>query len=116
KQTCGKTTVEFDERCNYACNCSPNGGCHWSVGCPDGKGGTITTSGTGLTAKPPKFPSVVIAGTLEGGAMILAKMWKRSVTVPPKLRRRRIRRRTLRGTPDEIAHTLGLQLGPKRRT
>jgi predicted amidophosphoribosyltransferase len=45
---------------------------------------------------------------------MLQKSWNRRVIVPAKLRRVRIRRRTFKGTPEQIADALGVQLGPKR--
>jgi hypothetical protein len=114
KNTCGKTTVVYDNRCSWECNCGPSVGCTWTVSCPDGKGGTIETTGTGFTTTPPRHPSVAIAGNLAGCARLLQKRWKRPVIVPPTLRSKTIRRRTLKGTPEEIAHSLGLQLGPRR--
>jgi hypothetical protein len=113
-QTCGKTTVTYDKRCSYSCSCLPGAGCHWTVSCPDGSGGSIDTSGTGLTAQPPRYPSVTIVGNLEACARMLAKAWKRPVTVPPGLRGKTIRLRTLKGTPEEVAEALGLQLGSRR--
>jgi hypothetical protein len=44
---------------------------------------------------------------------MLQETWKRSVIVPANLRNRSIRKRTLGGTPEQIADALGLQLGPK---
>jgi hypothetical protein len=75
--------------------------------------GTVFT-GTGLTAPGgPKHPHVTLAGDLAACARILQQAWGRRVIVPPNLRRARIRRRTLRGTPEQIADALGLQLGAK---
>jgi hypothetical protein len=55
--------------------------------------------------------------TLDGNISVLSKIlqetWKRRVIVPANLRNRSIRKRTLRGTPEQIANALGLQLGPK---
>jgi hypothetical protein len=48
------------------------------------------------------------------GAKILEKAWNRRVTVPANLRRAKIRKRTFKGKPEQIAQALGLQLGPKR--
>lgn len=85
-QTCGKTTIWYEDTCGYCCNCSPTSGCSWIVGCPDGSGGLTYTSGTGLVISPPKFPAVTLAGSLLACAQILAKVWKRPVTVPVNLR------------------------------
>ena len=112
--TCGKTPVVYDSRCSYSCSCLPNAGCKWTVSCPDGAGGTFDTTGTGLTAAPPRRPSVTVAGDLETCAKMLEKVWKRRVVVPVNLRNKRIRRRTLTGTSEEMAHALGLELGPRR--
>jgi hypothetical protein len=43
---------------------------------------------------------------------MLAKAWQRRVTVPPRMRGQKIRKRTLKGSPEEIAAALGLRLGP----
>jgi hypothetical protein len=110
KTSCGKTTVEYDERCAYTCGCLPGGGCNWTVSCPDGRGGWIYTSGTGLVAQPTEEPHVTVAGTLESCAKGLARLWKRRVIVPTNLRNKRIRRRRFTGTPEEIARALGVRL------
>jgi hypothetical protein len=44
---------------------------------------------------------------------MLQENWKRRVIVPANLRNRKIRKRTLKGTPEEIAAALGLRLGRK---
>ncbi len=111
--SCGKTTVNYDDVCAYSCSCAPGGGCNWIVSCPDGRGGWIYTSGTGLIAQPPTHPHVTIAGTLELCAKGLEKLWKRQVIVPKGLRKKTIRRRTLEGTPEHIAQVLGVTLGRK---
>ncbi|MGZ5475713.1 MAG: hypothetical protein ACXW29_04630 [Thermoanaerobaculia bacterium] len=84
------------------------------MSCPDGHGGTLDTSGTGLVSTPPKHPSVKISGELAVCAKALGKLWKRAVIVPSNLRNKKVRARTLKGTREEIAEALGLQLGPKR--
>ena len=109
KQTCGKTEVTYDDRCSYHCSCLPDAGCKWTVHCP----GNITTTGTGMTT-PGGKPHVTVAGDLAVCAKMLAKAWKRRVIVPTALRARRIRSRTLEGTPEEIAQALGLRLGARR--
>jgi hypothetical protein len=115
--TCGKTTVTYDERCAYTCGCLPGQGCNWIVSCPDGKGGWIYTSGTGRVANPPSHPpTVTVAGPLALCAKALEKIWKQPVIVPAALRTKILRRRTLKGTPEEIAHMLGLRLGSARPT
>ena len=110
KQTCGNTTVDVDARCSWVCNCIPGKGCDWTVSCPDGQGGTIKTTGTGLTATPPKHPTVSVAGDLALIAESLAHLWKRPVTVHGNPTHERVER-TVKGTPEEIAHALGLKLG-----
>jgi hypothetical protein len=110
KQTCGKTTVDVDARCSWVCNCLPGKPCDWTVSCPDGMGGWISTTGTGLTTTPPRHPTIKVAGNLAGIAICLTRAWKRPVTVPEGPGRKKIER-TLKGTPEEIAHALGLKLG-----
>jgi hypothetical protein len=61
---------------------------------------------------------VTLDGNITECAKALQEAWHRRVIVPPKLRGRKIRKRTLRGTPEQIAAVLGLQLGsriPKRK-
>jgi hypothetical protein len=113
---CGKTEIEYDETvCSYACACAPNQPCFWTVTCPGPGGKDITTSGTGLVVSPPTDrPSVVVAGNLAVAAKVLAKVWRRRVVVPSRLRGVRIRRRTLKGTPEEISRALGLSVGARR--
>ncbi|MFZ1136839.1 MAG: hypothetical protein WAN69_17965 [Candidatus Korobacteraceae bacterium] len=112
--TCGKTTINYDESCSYSC--VYNGvGFKWSVSCSDGKGGSTTTSGTGIVKHPPKIPSATIAGDLEVCAKMLSSVWKRPVIVPVSLRGTRVRKRTVRGTKEEIAEALGLQLGARQK-
>jgi hypothetical protein len=75
--------------------------------------GTVFTGEGFKPPKPPKHPHVTVAGNLEAIAMALEKAWNRRVTVPEKLRGRIIRKRMLKGTPEEIANALGLELGSK---
>jgi hypothetical protein len=110
KNVCGKITVTFPGDCSYVCTCTPNAGCRWRVTCGD-----WTTGGTGLIAGHPRQPHTSLVGKLEVCAKLLEQTWKRSVIVPAKLRRRRIPKRTFRGTPEQIAQALGLKLGPKRK-
>jgi hypothetical protein len=70
---------------------------NWNVECPDGKGRWINTSGTGLTATPPKYPSVQVAGNLGAIASCLTKTWERKVTTPERLATKRVKR-TLKGS------------------
>jgi hypothetical protein len=41
-------------------------------------------------------------------------MWKRRVTVPSKLAKKKVKR-TLSGSEEEMAHALGLHLGAKKK-
>jgi hypothetical protein len=70
-------------------------------------------TGTGLTVQAPKTPHVTLAGDIAACAQMLQAAWQRRVIVPPDLRGREIRRRTLKGTPEQIAQALGLKLGAK---
>ena len=109
-EKCGSTTITYPSGCAYWCICNASG-CWWTVKC----NGTVFT-GEGLTTpKPPKHPHVTVAGNLAAIAEILEKRLKRSVVVPAKLKGRRIRRRRIRGTAEQVAEALGLQLGPRRR-
>ena len=110
--TCGKTTISYSENCSYQCSCGAGNPpkCSWAVYCPDGKGGYTTTSGTGHGGKPHRHPVLAVAGNLEALAFSLSRLWKRKVTVPKQLRGKRIRKRTLKGTPEQMAKSLGLDL------
>lgn len=108
KAKCGQITITYPSNCSYVCYCTPQSGCTWAVTCGD-----WTTGGKGLTARPPRHSSTTVAGKLDGVAKSLQKTWKRRVIVPANLRRRTIRRRTFRGTPQEIAQALGLKLGSR---
>ena len=119
RATCGKTTITYPKSCSYVCYCTPQSGCTWAVTC-----GTWTTGGKGLTAADPgggggggrpRPPSVTVAGKLDQLAVALAKVWKRPVAVPPGLRGKAVRKRTIKGTPEDVAAALGLELRPKRR-
>jgi hypothetical protein len=113
---CGATTIDYDAtQCSYTCACTPNQPCIWSVSCPGPDGKEVTTSGTGRPPTPVGQPSVVISGNLAAVAKSLEKIWRRRVVVPERLRRKRVRRRMLKGTPEEIARALGFSLGAKRR-
>jgi hypothetical protein len=114
---CGGTFLRYDSaRCAFACTCPIKVTCTWSVTCPDGAGGYLTTSGTGREVEPHKIPALTLAGNLEACAYSLSKLWKRTVTVPEGLRGKKIRQRTLHGTPGEIAEALGLKLGSNRQS
>jgi hypothetical protein len=111
-QKCGTTIIEYDKGCSYSCSCPANKSCSWSVTC----GGTTIATGTGLVNHPHKVSSVTIGGgTPAMCAMNLQRLWNRPVIVPPKLRAQKVRKRTLKGGPEEVAKALGLQLGPRRK-
>jgi hypothetical protein len=85
----------------------------WGVICGATEFGGETEEG--LTTNPPRHPpQVKVSGKLVLCAKILEKLWKRPVTVPKGLRGK-IVKRTVKGTPEEIAKVLGLELGPKRK-
>ena len=109
-EKCGSKTIRYPSECTYSCVCPGGSGpCAWTVIC----NGTVFT-GTGLTAPSvPKHPHVTLAGDIAVCAKILQQAWSRRVIVPANLRRAKIRRRTFRGTPEQIAEALGLQLGPR---
>jgi hypothetical protein len=75
----------------------------------------LATTRTGRRAGPAKGLVVTMDGKLELTAASFGKFLGRPVIVPEKLRGKTIRNRTLKGTPEEIAGALGLELGPKRR-
>jgi hypothetical protein len=110
KAKCGEVPITYPKECSYVCYCTPESGCTWSVTCGD-----WTTGGKGLTTQGPSGPSVVLDGKLAVCAKILQKAWKRTVTVPAKLRRKTIRKRLYRGKPEQIAQALGLKLGARRK-
>jgi hypothetical protein len=58
-------------------------------------------------------PHVTVDGNISVFSKTLQELWRRRVIVPPNLRNRKKRARTLKGTPEEIADSLGLKLGPK---
>lgn len=114
KTTCGKTTIKYDDRCGYVCNCIPGRPCDWTVTCPDGHGGWIKTTGTGLIANPPTgHPHVTVAGLLEACAKSLSVLWKRRVSVPTALGKKKLRKRTIKGNEEAIAAALGLKLSDR---
>jgi hypothetical protein len=108
---CGSAVVQYDgTKCTYTCECIRNNGCFWSVTC-----GEFTISGIGLVREPKTETTVTVAGgNLAMLAKNLERLWNRRVTVPPRLRTQRVRKRTLRGAPEEVAEALGLRVGPKR--
>ena len=109
RATCGKITITYPANCSYVCYCTPQSGCTWAVTC-----GTWTTGGKGLTSARPPRAQATVAGKLDALAKILAKRWNRPVTVPASYRRRTIAKRTLTGTPEQIADALGVKVGSKR--
>ena len=109
KQTCGTKTITYPSDCSYSCVCPAGSSpCTWTVTCGD----TVFT-GTGLTAQGHPNPQVTLEGNISVLSKTLQETWKRRVIVPANLRNRSIRKRTLKGTPEQIANALGLQLGPK---
>ena len=112
-QTCGSKTIRYPSTCSYSCVCpAGNSPCTWTVNC----GGTIFT-GTGLIAPghSGKPPHASVDGAIRDIANMLARAWQRRVIVPPKIRGKKIRKRTLKGTPEQIAAALGLRLGPRTK-
>lgn len=113
-EQCGKTQVNYDsDKCSYKCTKWPGGSFTWYVTCPGG----IHVSGTGLQVGGGHkgLPEgMEVAGKLQMLAKDLENEWKRPVKVPSKLRGKVLRRRTVKGTPEEIAKALGLTLGAKR--
>jgi hypothetical protein len=107
-EKCGSVTIRYPSECAYTCWCGSYG-CRWQVKCD----GTVF-NGEGFTPpKPPKHPHVTLAGDLVACAEALQKAWGRRVIVPKELRGRTIRKRAIRGTPEDIAHALGLELGSR---
>ena len=112
-QKCGTKTITYPAGCSYTCSCpAGNAPCTWTVTCH----GTVFT-GTGLIApdRPGRTPHAHVDGALGDIADMLATTWGRRVIVPPRLRGRKIRKRTLKGTPEQVAAALGLELGPRTR-
>ena len=111
RQVCGTTPITYPSECTYVCICSPGYGCNWSVKCGD-----WTTGGRGLELEGEHTSHVAIHGDLAIAAELLAKSWKRTVRVSEPMRGKVFKRKkTVEGTPEEIAHALGLQLGPLRK-
>ncbi len=112
-QKCGSKTIRYPAERSYSCVCpAGNSPCTWRVKCP----GLPPFTGSGLVASdhhPPKPPHVTLDGTMADIAEMLQQTWQRRVIVPPNLRGRKIRKRTFKGTPDQIASALGFKLGAK---
>ena len=109
--TCGNKKITYPTGSSFSCKCVPLGKCTWVVVLA---GGTVFT-GTDLVAPPhPKPPHVTVSGSLQGIATGLQRLWKRRIIVPHGMGKKKIRSRTLRGTPAEIAAALGLELTKKR--
>ena len=101
KMTCGKIIVTFPADCSYVCVCTPQAGCHWYVSCGD-----WTTGGKGVMAardERPSEPHVTVVGNLEVCAKLLEREWKRPLKLPSMARRQPMKKRTLKGTPEQIA-------------
>lgn len=110
-QSCGTKKITYPSNCTFVCVCPPNGKCVWVVTTPDG---TVFT-GTELVApSKPKRPHVKVVGSLKGIGLALQRVTKRKVVVPSELRDRKLRARTFRGTPADVAEALGLQLTSRR--
>jgi hypothetical protein len=111
---CGTNNVTYDEKqCTYTCYCQPGGcygtqSCSWAVSCPDGKGGWTTVSGTGRVEGNLSDPKVTVAGTLEGLAINLSKMWGRRISAAKVGRTKKRIKRTLSGSKEEIARALSV--------
>jgi hypothetical protein len=87
---CGKSTINYDELCNWTCMCSKELGCSWSVECPDGHGGYTQTSGTGQVQTNPGHPDhFSYDGVTEVIARQLSRITGKRVIVPePELHTR----------------------------
>jgi len=119
---CGKTTIRYPAGCAFMCHCDYNHWarpCTWWVAC---KGTVFTGETTALEVKPdpmppPKPGHTKIGGGVEAVAKILERVTKRSVSVPKDLKGKVIRKRTFKGekTFEQIAESLGLRLGDKKR-
>jgi hypothetical protein len=103
--SCGKAKVTYSDTCSWTCYCQAGRTCQWAVDCPDGHGGTTTTSGTGIVVVT-SWPWTVVQaiygaiqamfgksvtgrqghfsydGTAEGIAAQLEKLTGKRVTVP----------------------------------
>jgi hypothetical protein len=113
-ETCGTKTIRYPGECTYSCVCpAGNSPCTWTVSCP----GFPPITGTGLIAsgQPEEPPHATVDGAIADIANMLEVAWQRRVIVPPKLRGQKIRKRTLKGTPEQIAAALGLEVGPKTK-
>jgi hypothetical protein len=108
---CGSATISYNDKCTFICVQDTTGN-HWQVVCPNGNGKTTTTSGEGREIS--SNPSVFVDGILGFAVVGLSKVWGRPVSVSKELAKKRVKR-TLSGSQEEIARTLGLQLGAKRK-
>ena len=108
-EKCGSVTIRYPSSCAYTCWCSGAYGCRWQVKC----NGTVFNGEGFIPPKPPKNPHVTLAGDLVACAESLQQAWGRRVVVPKELRGKKIRKRTIKGTPEEIALALGLELGSR---
>lgn len=115
-KTCGKMTITFDDGCAYLCTCgAKDTGCDFVTTCPDGKGGYNITIVSSPRTGSPKSPVTTVAGGLEALAFALSSLSKRNVSVPERLVGNVVGKRTIRGTPQEVAEALGLTVGAKRK-
>jgi hypothetical protein len=122
-EKCGNTYITSPSECTYVCACDKTS-CEWAVWCPDNGGWRITSGtskplaspGSGSAGDGRRPPRVTLRGDLEACANAPGEVWNRRVTVPEDLRGLKIRqKRTVTGTPAEIATALGLTLARKRR-
>src|SRR5512132_3815798 len=87
---CGRATVSYDARCSWTCFCSARGGCTWAVDCPDGHGGTISTTGTGIVISEDSPTHVGYDGTAEVIAAALERITGIHIIVPEEQRQTRV--------------------------
>ena len=106
---CGKATITYDTHCAWLCWCGDSG-CHWMLACP-GDDGAVYIDGEGRMKNSdgqptPGPPKLTVAGDIEGCVYALEKFWKRPISVPRALRGKKLRK-TVTGTPEEMARALG---------
>jgi hypothetical protein len=110
--TCGASTLTYDESCFFVCICTGDA-CSWTITC-----GAVQINGKGKArirdprpgTRPRPGDSVKVDGTLGMIAKALEKKWRRPLVVPRGARDRRIQK-TVKGKREEIAKALGLRLG-----
>ncbi len=115
--SCGKTQITYNSTCGYTCLCPPGANeCHWMVTCPDGKGGFLTTTGSGrididTTTSTQHHPMVTVAGNLAAICANLQELSpNRRMVVPAELHGKQIAERSFSGTPEALAHELGFKV------